>query len=287
MGIINCKSTSTSYINGKSKELDMYLEDIRNYERLDEKEEINLFTIIQTSNDENEIKKAKDKIIKSNLLFVVSCAKHMPTDANISDLISEGNIGLIYAIDKYQFGYGTRFLSYAVHWIKKYMNNYIINNSNTIKRKNSQKIYNYVNSMKNDFLKKNNREPLLEEVIYELDKKNISFKYIDDYNSIDFISINKKEENDYDNISFEDSEIFNNATATNNIYDDFINNYDNQKKLEYVFSFCKKREITILKELYGIGCEQRTISSISKENNISENVIRNVVKRVIKRIEKK
>ncbi|HOX92122.1 MAG TPA: sigma-70 family RNA polymerase sigma factor, partial [Spirochaetales bacterium] len=63
---------------------------------------------------------AKDMLVKSNLRFVVNVAKRYQNQGMaLSDLISEGNIGLINAIDRYDVDKGYHFISYAVWWIRQ------------------------------------------------------------------------------------------------------------------------------------------------------------------------
>ena len=65
-------------------------------------------------------KYAKDMLVKSNLRFVVNVAKKYQNQGlPLADLISEGNIGLINAIDRYDVDKGYHFISYAVWWIRQ------------------------------------------------------------------------------------------------------------------------------------------------------------------------
>lgn len=65
---------------------------------------------------------ARDKVVQSNLRFVVTIAKRWQgRGVPLMDLISEGNSGLLYAIEKFDLTRGTPFISYAVHWIKQYI----------------------------------------------------------------------------------------------------------------------------------------------------------------------
>ena len=71
----------------------------------------------------NGDKKAAEKIVKSNLRFVVKVANEYLNPKNtvfdITDLISEGNIGLLSAIDHFDPSKGIKFISYAVWWIRQ------------------------------------------------------------------------------------------------------------------------------------------------------------------------
>jgi RNA polymerase primary sigma factor len=66
------------------------------------------------------IKKSLDKLISSNLRFVVSCAKqYQGQGISLIDLINEGNLGMIKAAQKFNPDKGFRFISYAVWWIRQ------------------------------------------------------------------------------------------------------------------------------------------------------------------------
>jgi RNA polymerase primary sigma factor len=78
--------------------------------------------------------KAKDKLIKSNLRFVVSVAKaYANNNIPLEDLISEGNKGLIEASDLFDPSTGFKFISYAVWHIRKYIFLYINNLSRSVR----------------------------------------------------------------------------------------------------------------------------------------------------------
>ena len=102
------------------EELDKYFEDVKKYnKRLTREEEISLGYQIKEGNQE-----ALDKMIKHNLRFVVKIAKkyRSQTSVSFSDLISEGNIGLIKAAKKFDPSKNIKFSSYAVWWIKASIN---------------------------------------------------------------------------------------------------------------------------------------------------------------------
>ena len=107
------KNTSTRI--EKTETLAIYLKEINNIPLLTPEEEKEC-AILATNGD----KKAKQKLIDSNLRFVVKIAKKYRNNGlSFSDLISEGNIGLMLAVDKFDPSKGFRFISYAVWWIKQ------------------------------------------------------------------------------------------------------------------------------------------------------------------------
>lgn len=95
--------------------LSMYLEEINKVPMLSYEEEYEL--ALKAKNGD---KKARERIINANLRFVVSVAKKFKGQGlPLSDLINEGNIGLITAIDKFEPEKGYHFISYAVWWIRQ------------------------------------------------------------------------------------------------------------------------------------------------------------------------
>lgn len=95
--------------------LGLYLKDIKNIPLLTHEQEIELAQKAQTGD-----KAAKDKLVNSNLRFVVNVAKKYQNHGlDLVDLISEGNIGLITAVEKFDVSKGYHFISYAVWWIRQ------------------------------------------------------------------------------------------------------------------------------------------------------------------------
>jgi RNA polymerase primary sigma factor len=95
--------------------LDLYLRDISIYPLISREEEVRLAQRIRLNDQE-----ALDTLVRSNLRFVVSVAKkYQNQGVNLSDLINEGNLGLIRAAHKFDETRGIKFISYAVWWIRQ------------------------------------------------------------------------------------------------------------------------------------------------------------------------
>lgn len=94
----------------------IYFKEIGKYKPLSFEEEQKLWKKYKTENDLS----ARDLIIKSNLKFVASVAKsYQGRGLSFSDLIAEGNCGLLRAMDKFDFSKGYKTISYSVWWIKQ------------------------------------------------------------------------------------------------------------------------------------------------------------------------
>lgn len=106
---------SNKITNRDSISIELYLQEISRHPLLSNEEEANLAIMIKQGNEV-----ALNKLIKANLRFVVSVAKQFQNSGiPLSDLINEGNIGLIRAAKKFDAAKGFKFISYAVWWVRQ------------------------------------------------------------------------------------------------------------------------------------------------------------------------
>ncbi|MDD2791918.1 MAG: RNA polymerase sigma factor RpoD/SigA [Sediminibacterium sp.] len=104
-----------SITNRESQSLEKYLQEIGKVDLIQPDEEVRLAVQIR-----NGDQKALDRLVKSNLRFVVSVAKQYQNQGlTLSDLINEGNLGLIKAALRFDETKGFKFISYAVWWIRQ------------------------------------------------------------------------------------------------------------------------------------------------------------------------
>lgn len=109
--------------------LGMYLREINATELLDHEQEVQLAERIARGDLE-----ARDHLIRANLRLVVSIAQnYADRGLSLQDLISEGNLGLIRAVEGYDPAFGTRFSTYASYWIKQSLKRAIINQAPAIR----------------------------------------------------------------------------------------------------------------------------------------------------------
>ncbi len=110
--------------------LDLYINEINRFALLTPEEEFKLAVRLKKYND----MEAAEKLIVSNLRFVVKIAhEYRNYGFKLADLIQEGNIGLIHAVKKFDPYKGYRLISYAVWWIRAYIQNYLIKSWSIVK----------------------------------------------------------------------------------------------------------------------------------------------------------
>ncbi|MHB8204409.1 MAG: RNA polymerase factor sigma-32 [Desulfomonilaceae bacterium] len=114
----------------ESDELKIYLQEIERYPLLNREQEIELANRFRDSQDAQAV----NDLITSNLRFVIKVALgYRNYGIKIMDLVQEGNIGLIKAVEKFDPDKGYRLISYAVWWIKAYIQNHIIRSWSMVK----------------------------------------------------------------------------------------------------------------------------------------------------------
>ncbi len=150
-----------------SESLDKYLTEIGRYELLTPDEESDL--AMKASRGDKE---AKEKLVCSNLRFVVSVAKkYQHQGVPLCDLIDEGNIGLMTAADKFDATKGFKFISYAVWWIRQSIMLAIQEHGKTVRLPlNKTGQLNKINKAINQFEHENQRRPTTDELAKLLDE---------------------------------------------------------------------------------------------------------------------
>lgn len=283
--IINCKSTK-QFVN-RSEISTMYFNDIRKYPVLTVSEERELLYTVKTGNPQ-QAEAARQKIIECNQRFVVSVAKKWQNGDNLMDIVNEGNVGLIRAIDNFDINKKQRFLTYAVFWIRKAINEYIINNDNVVKPKNANKIYTYANKARNSFFMKNERNPSLDELKEELETVyNVHVYDKEDLAQFIVATIDDKRSGEkFDNEcgSINICKEFDDATASNNVEED-INRQHCITTARRLLTCLDERERQIIEMSFGIGggCEN-TLDTIATEMKLSKERVRQLYAIAIKKM---
>jgi len=146
----------TPSVTARTQTLDEYLRDICKYEMVSPEEETELAQRIQAGDEQ-----AVTRLVEANLRFVVSVAKqYQNRGLELSDLINEGNLGLMKAARKYDPTRGFKFISYAVWWIRQQILQALSEQGRTIRLPLNQiGIITKANRAKSEFLQENEREP--------------------------------------------------------------------------------------------------------------------------------
>lgn len=162
------------YTDYKDNLLNSYLKDIAKYKVLDSSEVAILISKAQAGDE-----KAREKVITSNLRFVVTIAKQFQNRGiPLMDLISAGTEGLIKSVDKFDVSRGTVFLTYAGWWIKQCIFNTIYAHSGNIRLPISQRLLLIkILDTTNEYIQKYSRNPSVEELseLTDIDVSNINF----------------------------------------------------------------------------------------------------------------
>lgn len=264
--------------NRESPALEKYLQEISKVEMLTLQEEIELARKIKLGD-----KSALDKLVKGNLRFVVSVAKHYQHNGmQLIDVINEGNLGLMKAASRFDETKGFKFISYAVWWIRQSIIQALVEHSRMIRLPgNKIDAYQKINKALIQFLQDYERDPTVEElsemtglpekVIPELMK--IGSKHI----SID-VSLDA-ESSDSDSLSDtlpsqSDVEI-----------DTSLNIEALRSQILDALSYLTDREQGILICFYGLGeTAPMDLEEIAEKFEISKERVRQVKERAIRRL---
>lgn len=153
-----------SITNRSSEALDKYLVEIGRAPMISIDEEIELAQDIRKGGRKGE--RAKNRLVEANLRFVVSVAKqYQHQGLTLTDLIDEGNIGLIKAAERFDETRGFKFISYAVWWVRQSILQAIAEQSRIVRLPlNQVGSLNKVNQEINKFEQEYNRRPSVEEL---------------------------------------------------------------------------------------------------------------------------
>jgi RNA polymerase sigma-32 factor len=151
--------------------LDLYISEINRFSLLTAEEEFKLAVQLKKYNNVE----AAEKLIVSNLRFVVKIAhEYRSYGFKLADLIQEGNVGLIHAVKKFDPYKGYRLISYAVWWIRAYIQNYLIKSWSIVKIGTTQaqrKLFFKLNQTKKELETLSEKNPEFSEIATSLGVK--------------------------------------------------------------------------------------------------------------------
>ena len=267
-------TTEKNILTENSELLQKYFKDISKYPIYKGDEQIELARKMKNGDLD-----AREKLINSNLRFVVTCAKQfVGQGVPLIDLINSGNLGLIQSVEKYDPDKGYHFISYAVWYIRREILRAIYNTGRTIRYPITYitKIIK-VKKAYEDFINKYQREPTDEELIK---LTNITQKQ---YTSV---VLNKSYCQSIDTPITDDGK-----TTVENILTEDIKPFSDiftKDSISYSLKILNPREYKVITEFYGLeGQYERPIKDIAKEMGLGDERVRQLRKSAIKKLEKR
>ena len=285
--VVNLKSPTTDYFE-RTETLTRYYEDIRKYDVMSEEKEVEMFNLFKNGNKQEQ-EYARNFIINANQRFVVAMAKRFATNENILDLISEGNIGLIEAMKDFDVTKGNKFITFAVWYVRRAINNYCINYGNLVKKTNLSKTYHVIAQATNKFIQTEYRQPTLEELLEIVNKEHkADIKSIEDIIDTKISSIDEGFNSEDDDAAFGEMSLYNSYSSSFNEYEKISNDDFNNKLISSMLGKLPEREKTIIKMVFGIGYyREYELQEIAEELGLTTERVRQIKNSVLKEIKEK
>lgn len=269
-----------NFIVERSDSLKSFFRDINIFKLLTPEEETILANCHHNQPNEPEGLDARNKLVMSNMLFVVSVAKsYQGYGFHLSDLISEGYIGALKAVEHFKPSHGIRFISYAVHWIRQSIQQFLEENGRIVRLPSNQlSLLQRVKIASDNFFQKHMREPRVDELADMLGVDEHLIKRV-------LCSENEKISLDLQPYDNNDAVTLSDIMAdTSFATDSNLTHESNVIALNEIISDAlTERNGEIVKYAYGIcGHEPKTLTQLAEMYNISDERTRQIVNESIK-----
>ncbi len=253
------ETKSTNPLN--QDEIQIYLKDIRKLKVMTpEREKLLAERISSTDCTDREKEAIHKEMLEGNLRFVITVAKQYQNQGiDLSDLIAEGNFGLMKAIKNFDWSKNNRFISYAVWWIKQSILQCLNENSRTIRLP-----VNVVQDMQ-----KEKREN-------EKTNKDLSDKFATLPKMIDLdMHINEDGDTLIDVIKNENVDSPDSVFSTKDLL---------KEKLNSIMSVLDERERVIVEDYYGITGTPRTLEDIGNDFSLTKERVRQIKEKALRKL---
>lgn len=267
---------SKQITNRTSQSLDKYLQEIGKVDLITPDEEVDLAKRIRGGDQ-----LALEKLTKANLRFVVSVAKqYQNRGLSLGDLISDGNLGLIKAGQRFDETRGFKFISYAVWWIRQSIMQALAEQSRIVRLPlNRVASLNKISKTFSELEQKYEREPSLDELAEVLDvstaevdgNMKISGRHI----SMDAPFIQGEENNLLDILESENEESPDSSLMRNSL----------REEVQRVLSNLTQREADVINLYFGLNGEHsNTLDELGEKFNLTRERIRQIKAKAIRRL---
>ena len=253
----------------------MYLKEIGRIPLLSSEEEIELAKRMEEGDEE-----AKKKLSEANLRLTVSIAKrYSGRGMQFLDLIQEGNLGLIKAVEKFDYRKGYKFSTYATWWIRQSILQALAEQSRIVRLPlNQVGSLNKISKALSKFEQENERRPSPEELAEELDipvdKISDTLKVSGRHISVDAPFVEGEDNSLLDVLVNDDSPIADRSLINESL----------SKEIDRALKQLTPRESEIIKMFFGIGCQEMTLEEIGDKFGLTRERVRQIKEKAIRRL---
>lgn len=264
-----------SITNRENESLEKYLQEIGHEELLTLEEEVELAQRIRKGD-----RRALERLTRANLRFVVSVAKQYQNQGlSLSDLINEGNMGLIKAAEKFDETRGFKFISYAVWWIRQSILQAIADQSRIIRLPlNQVGSVNKINRAVNRFEQEHERRPSVDELMEHVD---LPREKIDEAMSVNarHVSMDAPFADGEDGTLIDVLENSDAPMADNELVRESL-----RSEVTQALKTLNERERRIIEAFFGIGQPELTLDEIGMKFGLTRERVRQIKEKALRQL---